>query len=533
MLFHFALLALHTVQGAEVCADDQCANKIVKDEAVMMMQDASRRGGAKTMVVEQKSQAVGWSKDKREESINHLMQSTAKMLKSGVTPEVAKFATATIETIEADAVPAMRDEHKATQQLLNKVFSTFDEIVTKIEVAQTEIDKLATNEQKAKSAHNQCREEQQAACDTSTNCNNTLADLWKVVEAKETLMDGSHEDISDSWCGNPIPDALDKGFYDDNVVHFDRYIKRKKDAEEAWNNYNAKFPVCQQFASDFYKQKAACEEKQNTLEKSSCARASKVLAENTRFEQEWADANKTYKSTTNTELEMAEDRKKEYVGIQTVKCLLDNIHENANLGEPCDETTHPDLVNKQIESCHTAPVNTDEFTLSPEPVPDTPDEFRLDPYPCGEDYLQWIGYNDLERTVPCALAHSCQKLGCSQALNEYSVTVALANGNMYDISFPKMLPPSVCSHGCANWSDLAGDGNTRSQTDVDKKWANGKAPPDAGRNCAMPSNDPGDTYWCYCKDSHDTSWDYCRSPTTPMVEQLNLQFAKNTYSVGD
>lgn len=74
---------------------------------------------------------------------------------------------------------------------------------------------------------------------------------------------------------------------------------------------------------------------------------------------------------------------------------------------------------------------------------------------------------------------------------------------MYDISFPEMEPPAVCTHGCALWSDLASDGCTRDQKEVDAKWKAGKAPADSARFCSMPANDPGDTYWCYCKDSHD------------------------------
>ena len=75
--------------------------------------------------------------------------------------------------------------------------------------------------------------------------------------------------------------------------------------------------------------------------------------------------------------------------------------------------------------------------------------------------------------------------------------------------------PEVCINGCASWSDLSKDGNSKSQKDVNAKWITGTAPDDANRNCAMPGNDPGYTFWCYCKDVllDLPLWGYCEAPT--------------------
>lgn len=40
---------------------------------------------------------------------------------------------------------------------------------------------------------------------------------------------------------------------------------------------------------------------------------------------------------------------------------------------------------------------------------------------------------------------------------------------MFDAVFPLMSSPSECAHGCALWSDLAADGNTRDQSAVNAK----------------------------------------------------------------
>ena len=101
---------------------------------------------------------------------------------------------------------------------------------------------------------------------------------------------------------------------------------------------------------------------------------------------------------------------------------------------------------------------------------------------------------------------------------------------MYDVILPpnRCSPPAECAHGCALWSDLAGDGNTRDQADVDAKFRNGTAP--SVRACAMPAYDPGESGpgWCYCRSAGDSSWGSCLDPadaSTP--EQINLQWVSD------
>lgn len=102
---------------------------------------------------------------------------------------------------------------------------------------------------------------------------------------------------------------------------------------------------------------------------------------------------------------------------------------------------------------------------------------------------------------------------------------------MYDAIDATRKAPAKCAHGCAKWSDLASDGNTRKQSDVDAKWTKGSAPSEADRNCAAPGLDPGtDGYWCYCRDTNDSSWSYCE-PTLGKPEQINLQVAARQNSV--
>lgn len=103
---------------------------------------------------------------------------------------------------------------------------------------------------------------------------------------------------------------------------------------------------------------------------------------------------------------------------------------------------------------------------------------------------------------------------------------------MYDVILDatRSRPPAECPKGCAAWADLARDGNTRSQAAVNAKFRQGVPPATAGRACAMPAYDPGESGpgWCYCRSSGDDSWGYCMDPVGSVPEQINLQLVSDT-----
>jgi len=416
MMSYWTLLAVHCVLGAEICANDQCANKIVKEEAVMMLQEASRRTGLKATIVEQQKEALS-NQQGRVESINRLMESTSKMLRSGVTPDVASFAESTIKTLVDEAEPALAHAHRATEELLANEFSAFNNFTTERDVTKGHIVALAKNETDSGTIHNDCRASQEEEYEISQQCNITLQDLWKVVKEKELLMETSDSEISDTWCGETLGE-ISEDLFDENVQYFDRYIKHEKEAADAWAEYNGKMPVCQQQATDYWSQKDVCDAAQVVLESRSCIRASAVHNANTRSQTEWADLVAAYEAAVNSSEKMADDRNKEYAGIQIVKCLLENIHNNSNMGEPCDETSHPDLVHGQISSCHSKADKTTLYSISPAPVPATPEEIGLDPFPCGDNYL--TRYDSLPAN---AQAQQCQSNACSEELKDAVVSL--------------------------------------------------------------------------------------------------------------
>jgi hypothetical protein len=78
---------------------------------------------------------------------------------------------------------------------------------------------------------------------------------------------------------------------------------------------------------------------------------------------------------------------------------------------------------------------------------------------------------------------------------------------------PNYTTPTKCINGCARWDNLAADGNTRNQNDVNAKWSGGQPPANAGNMCAMPVNDDAGSQgpWCYCAGTNDSSWGYCQN----------------------
>ena len=101
---------------------------------------------------------------------------------------------------------------------------------------------------------------------------------------------------------------------------------------------------------------------------------------------------------------------------------------------------------------------------------------------------------------------------------------------MYDVFLApeRARAPAECPSGCARWADLAADGNTRDQADVNAKFRHLAPPPEAGRACAMPAYDPGESGpgWCYCRNTGapNSEWGYCLDPLGSVPEQINLQF---------
>ncbi len=75
---------------------------------------------------------------------------------------------------------------------------------------------------------------------------------------------------------------------------------------------------------------------------------------------------------------------------------------------------------------------------------------------------------------------------------------------------PGFTTPQSCPKGCARWDNLAADGNTKNQNDVNAMWSQGSPPEGAGNSCAQPANNQGQGPWCYCAGTNDDSMGLCQ-----------------------
>lgn len=135
-----------------------------------------------------------------------------------------------------------------------------------------------------------------------------------------------------------------------------------------------------------------------------------------------------------------------------------------------------------------------------------------------------------------------------------SLGFSLTHAIMYDVIESAMSPPSLCTNGCAKWSDLASDYNSANQSYVNSLWISSDAQSLAGSSCSMPANFNGapglvgpngpvesdfDFSFgpqCYCRGSSanpTSSSGYCLDPLVPTPQQVNLQFGmdENEFTV--
>jgi len=76
---------------------------------------------------------------------------------------------------------------------------------------------------------------------------------------------------------------------------------------------------------------------------------------------------------------------------------------------------------------------------------------------------------------------------------------------------PNLAPPQNCPNGCARWDNLAADGNTFNQQEVNAWWSQGQAPQNAGNMCAQPGNLETSGPICLCAGTNNSDFGLCQN----------------------
>merc|ERR1719324_768929 len=112
-------------------------------------------------------------------------------------------------------------------------------------------------------------------------------------------------------------------------------MNQKIVVEEAEVAYDGKLPDCNTKNGALNDQSAMCNMKQTELEEKACAHALKISDVLNTYYNDHVQAASTYNCAVEEIMQLERDRKREWVTLQVVNCLLERIREQN--GVPCDD----------------------------------------------------------------------------------------------------------------------------------------------------------------------------------------------------
>jgi hypothetical protein len=328
---------------------------------------------ATTLSVAQ-SLAVG-AKSKKP-AIQALMESATTMLKNGATPAVVDFAEETLGEVSGVVIPAIINESENDQRFIYSLHSRFQVIHETLQTGNQDVFQLNWEEQTLSGQHKNCRNEEAAACQGKRNCEMELYRLWTIWVTEEEDLREIHEHISGHFCP-PDANGTLHAFRVASVPWMQQYMAQKIVVDDAEWIYDNKIPECNHFNGVLDTQSSTCNSLQTRLEEKACAHASKITEVLTMYYNDHAQAASAYTCAVEEIMQLERDRKREWVTLQVVNCLLERIREQN--GVPCDDSNGG--VTEEVGVCeerHGLSVCSDEegeprLCLDYPPVPPHPD----------------------------------------------------------------------------------------------------------------------------------------------------------------
>lgn len=319
-----------------------------------------------------------------------------------VTPDVVTFANSTLQTLAARTLPAILDGHRADQNLLEELFSAFESARLSLANGLGPVEQLRSEENFTSGEHKTCRVAEQTDCDELQQCEVDLQSLWETVLSTEHELSHAHHEVEGLFCSADV-NGTTTVFRKQAVIDMTSWSARKNITDIAWAGYQAQVPVCVKFHEDLVAKRAECAIKQDTLESTSCNLGYNAAQLAQQLRGDWTRAIFAYTSAVHSVKIQEADRKTEYVTLQTVQCLISQIHERAG-GLPCDANdTHPEQTAGDILNCEDMDTNTTHLEIAfnntpPEPLP--PTAFS----PCSPEYVarEYLEFN--EDTEGCVVA---------------------------------------------------------------------------------------------------------------------------------
>jgi hypothetical protein len=320
----------------------------------------------KTSLLEQKKPAVA-----------SLMESAKSFLKNGATPDVVEFADATLEEVSSIVIPAIINESLSDQNFIYSLHSRFDIIRDALAASNQEVFQLNAEEQAESALHKTCRDEEAVACQGKRNCEMELYRKWTVWVTEEEELREIHGYISGHFCP-PDANGTLHAFRVASVPWMQQYMAQKIVVEAAEHAYDVHVPECRITHGALDDKSASCNARQSDLELKACAHATKITDVLTTYYNDFAQAQSAYNCAVEEIMQLERDRKREWITLQVVTCLLGRVHELN--GRPCDSESGE--VDEEIAFCEqghyvdvcSADDGEPRLCLDYPPVPPCPEE---------------------------------------------------------------------------------------------------------------------------------------------------------------
>jgi len=292
-------------------------------------------------------------------AVTNLLESAKGMLKNGETADVVAFATATLEEITSQVIPAIQDAHNVEQALLEQHFEFFATAISALEIGVSEIYTLHMDQASHNAQHLECRDVEAAKCDLKRECDCDLYRLWITYQEEESGLRHIEHQIENRVDGHFCKEDASGAYIANGTTHVFRQTSvpimeafkiqwpEVVIAEAAYDNRQ---PQCETKYHLLDEKTALCDAKQDQLEDAACHHGITVSDVRSQFDCAWSQAMYTYDLTEKESRLMMLDRIREFRTLSTVQCLLDRTTERN--GRPCDEAT--DEATSEITNCEQA-----------------------------------------------------------------------------------------------------------------------------------------------------------------------------------
>jgi hypothetical protein len=247
-----------------------------------------------------------------------------------------------------------------------------------------------------------------------------------------------HEHISGLFCPTEA-NGTTKTFRTEAADYMREYMVKKEVCDTRLEEYDMKADCCEAAHEALDAKSAECNTLQTELEEKACEHATTIHTVLTTFYRDYAQAESAYTCAEEEVRQLEADRKKEWVTLEVVRCLLSRIR--AQNGVPCDESTNQ--VTEEIGFCE-ARHATDVCTITQEQFDDLSHNFHQE----GEDHdvagdsegdVSWT-LNDVRKL--CIIYPDVPALPPACA-DRHSVTGLC-------------LPPTIATPCTAHWSHYEG-----------------------------------------------------------------------------